>query len=104
MELMEETHPSYDFYPVNFKTADTGHAGVSRDRVYVTASHKDLSSCKFDPNSLKDKIADRMRGKVQTKPSDYFMAQVVEVQQEALQLAIRRGFNTDRNAVTCLTC
>jgi hypothetical protein len=90
MDMMEETHPSYDFYRVDFSTADTGHAGVARDRVYVLASHKDRSSCKYDPMSLKAMIADRMREKVQTRPSDYFMAQVVEVQQEALQLAIRR--------------
>ena len=90
MGMVEETHESYDFYQLYFSTSETGHSGVRRDRTYVIGSHKDLTSCKYDPQTMKDSISKRMRDTVQTVPSDYFMAQVIEVQQEAQQLAIKR--------------
>lgn len=40
---------------------------------------------------MKDMISSRMAQKGQTRPSDYYMAQMVEVQQEARQLAEKRN-------------
>lgn len=69
----------------------TGHGGAARDRTYVICSHKEKTSCKFDPHIMKDMISSRMKSKGQTRPSDYFMAQTVEVQQEAQLLAEKRN-------------
>ena len=91
MKMVQECHPSYDLYQLFFKTGDTGHSGAARDRTYVICSHKERTSCVFDPCHMKDIVAARMKQKVQTVPSDYFLATTVEVQQEACQLAIRRG-------------
>ena len=89
--MVQETHPSYDFYEMEWTTGDTGHSGVRRDRLYVIGNHQELSSCKYDPGVMKNVISSRMVRTVQTVPSDYFMAKTVEVCQEAQQLAVRRG-------------
>ena len=91
MGMIEETHPSYDLYQLFFSPKDTGHSGAARDRTYVICSHKEKTSCKFDPLEMKEYISNRMIAKVQTKPSDYFLASMVEVQREAEQLAIKRN-------------
>ena len=90
MGMVQETHPSYDLYQTFFSTSDTGHGGAARDRTYVIGSHGDRTSCKVDPEEVKDIISKRMKGKVRTVPSDYFMAQLVEVELEAQQLACKR--------------
>ncbi len=89
--MVAETHPSYDLYQLFFANSDTGHAGTARDRTYVICSHQDKTSCKYDPQIMKDIISSRMKRKVQTVVSDYFMASTVEVCQEAQQLAVKRG-------------
>ena len=90
MGMVEETHPDYDFYQLYFSNADTGHAGARRDRTYVIASNHKKTVCRHDPFLLRDAIADRMRRKVATLPSDYFCADRCEVQMEAIKLAARR--------------
>ena len=91
MEMMEETHPSYDLWQLQFQSRDTGHAGSARDRTYVLASHQDRTSCLFDPDELKGLISKRMQKKVETRPSDYFMASRLEVDLHAQAVARRRG-------------
>ena len=88
--MVQDTHPTYDIFQLFFETADTGHAGAARDRTYLLMSHHDKTSCKFDPMTMKDIISKRMRQKVQTRPSDYFMATWMEVENEAQQLAAKR--------------
>ena len=88
--MVQDTHPTYDIFQLFFETADTGHAGAARDRTYLLMSHHDKTSCKFDPMTMKDIIPKRMRQKVQTRPSDYFMATWMEVENEAQQLAAKR--------------
>ena len=95
MGMVEECHPSYDLWQLMFSTADTGHGGAKRDRTYVIGSHVDKTSCLYDPWEMKDIIADRMRSKVRTLPSDYFLAEQVEVDREAIQLADRRKVSID---------
>lgn len=95
MGMVEECHPSYDLWQLMFSTADTGHGGTKRDRTYVIGSHVDKTSCLYDPWEMKDIIADRMRSKVRTLPSDYFLAEQVEVDREAIQLADRRKVSID---------
>ena len=90
MEMVEQCHPSYDFYQLFFANGDTGHAGSARDRTYVIGSHTEKSSCYFDPLDCKQLITRYICKKVQTVPSDYFIAQQHEVQLEAEQLARRR--------------
>ena len=90
MEMVEECHPSYDFYQLFFTNGDTGHAGCARDRTYVIGSHAEKSSCYFDPEECKGLISAYMRKKVQTVPRDYFIAQQHEVRLEAQQIATRR--------------
>ena len=89
--MVSETHPSYDIFQLFFETADTGHGGASRDRTYLLCGHADLTSVTYDPETMLRTISNRMRKKVRTVPSDYFMAQTREVQQEAQQLAYRRN-------------
>ena len=91
MDMVSDTLPSYDIYQLFFSTRDSGHGGAARDRTYVICAHQDKTSCRFDPPVLKDAISKRMHRKGQTKPSDYFMAQLVEVRQEAERLAVKRG-------------
>ena len=91
--MVEETHPSYDLYQLFFSAKDTGHKGASRDRTYVIGAHQDLTSCKFDPHTMKDIISKKMISKVQTRPSDYFFATVPEVLQEAEKLALKRNIS-----------
>ena len=88
--MLEDTHPHYDFYQLMFSNADTGHAGSRRDRTYVIGAHSSKTTCRHDPYQLKDAIANRMRKKVATVPSDYFFADTFEVQQDAMQVAARR--------------
>ena len=90
MGMVEESHPDYDFYQLYFSNADTGHAGSRRDRTYVIASNHRRTVCRHDPWQLRDAIADRMRRKVATLPSDYFCADRCEVQMEAMKVATRR--------------
>ena len=90
MTMVEDTHPSYDLFQMMFSTADSGHAGAKRDRTYVICSHQEHTSCKYDPEVMLRVISQRMKSKVKTVPSDYFLATLCEVQQEAQQLAIRR--------------
>lgn len=90
MTMVEDTHPSYDLFQMFLSTSDSGHAGAKRDRTYVICSHQEHTSCTYDPEWMLSLISRRMKSKVQTVPSDYFLATIFEVQQEAQQLAIRR--------------
>lgn len=88
--MVEETHPSYDIFQLFFAPGNAGHQGTARDRTYLIMSHQEMSSCVYDPETMKNKVSKRMHSKVRTVPSDYFIGTVVEVQREAEQLAIRR--------------
>ncbi|CAK8995798.1 unnamed protein product [Durusdinium trenchii] len=80
---------------------DMSRAGKRKKRfgptnsIYMThgkyTEAKKLTSCIYDPDIMKDKIAKRVSGQVRTVPSDYFLAQQVEVELEARALAEKRS-------------
>ena len=104
MGMMIETHPNYDLWQIMVETADTGHRGSARNRTYVVASHREKTSVLFDPHDLHRTISSKMRKKVQTKPSDYFLADQLEVHLHAQEVARRRGikFRPGRSDLTYL--
>ena len=71
--------------------ADTGHAGVSRPRVYVLMCHKETGVVLADPVLLYQNIANKIGIYVRSRPRDYFVSSSREVELEAMSLASARG-------------
>ena len=90
MYMLEDVHPNYDFYQLFFETSFTGHGGAARTRTYVIGSRCDVSSCRSDPFEVQQFIV-KETGKFQTRPSDYCLADMLEIQMEAMHVAnVRR--------------
>ena len=89
MEMMQDVHPSYDMYQLFFDTTLTGHGGAARKRTYIIASRIGSTSCKADPFEVLDFVS-RETSKVQTRPSDYMLADWADVHLEAMKVANNR--------------
>ncbi|CAE7437357.1 unnamed protein product [Symbiodinium sp. CCMP2592] len=87
-ELME---PEYQLYPLYVAAADSGHAGVSRDRLYVIMRHVSTTDCLYDPLDLYVYIRQHITERVATQPCDYMIGSDEEVQLEAMSVASVRG-------------
>ena len=85
--LME---PDYQLYPLLMSAADTGHAGLTRQRWYVILRHVASTDCLFDPFDLYERIRGYISERVQTQPQDYMIASQEEILLEAAQEAIKR--------------
>ena len=85
--LME---PDYQLYPLYVSAADCGHAGVSRDRLYVILRHVSTTDCLYDPLDLYVYIRQYITERA-TQPRDYMIASEEEVQLEAMSEAGKRG-------------
>ena len=89
MDMVQDIHPSYDWYQLFFETSDTGHAGAARRRTYVIASLRDVTTCKMDPFDMHAAVV-KKTSVIQTRPSDYCLGDYLEVHLDAMQLANRR--------------
>lgn len=81
---------NYRIRVLHTDTADAGHAGASRERLYLILSHKDLTEEVFNPLELYESIRSTMRSQVATAPADYLLSSSDEVLREATFLARKR--------------
>lgn len=72
-------------------TYEVGHAGACRERVYVILAHKTRTSVLHNPNSLYEAIVAKIQKYAVTTPSDYFVADSLEIQMVANDLANTRS-------------
>ena len=80
----------YNIYPLYVDPQGTGHAGVSRRRVYVFLAHKKLVEMVVDAQKMYKKVTRTIEAHVHTRPRDYAVARPEEVLQEAEHVAFRR--------------
>ena len=86
-ELME---PDYQLYPIYASSQDCGHAGVSRERLYIILRHIQSTDCIYDPMDLYHHIKTYIMARAQTLPCDYMIATGQEILLEALATAQKR--------------
>ncbi|CAE7029452.1 unnamed protein product [Symbiodinium sp. CCMP2592] len=68
---------AYNIYPLQVKTDDVGHSGVSRSRLYIILASKQCQQI-MDPGQLYSSVAERNRGRFSTQPKDYIIADEFE--------------------------
>ncbi|CAE7032787.1 unnamed protein product [Symbiodinium sp. CCMP2592] len=71
-------------------TADVGHAGTSRSRLYLILFHKHRVVMTQDVQEMYSSIAAVLRDAIQTVPSDYIVSEPGEIDFEVQQLCITR--------------
>lgn len=82
----------YQIFKLPVCPADQGHAGISRDRIYLILTLKGKVTRVFDVNRMYSMVTAYITSKVQTKPSDYLVSDVNELKVEAARLAhVRRN-------------
>lgn len=81
---------AYHMYVLEVDAADSGHAGVSRPRIYILLSHLDTGVVLTDPVVLYQRVAKELAKRIHTTPSDYWCALDWEVEQEAMEMAAKR--------------
>ncbi|CAE7767922.1 unnamed protein product [Symbiodinium necroappetens] len=86
----------YNIYPLQVKTDDVGHCGVSRNRLYIILVSKECQQI-TDPVQLYNSVAERNRSMFSTEPKDYLLAPEFEVQCEAFETARVRGMTFRSN-------
>ena len=67
-----------------------GHLGVARDRTYLILTLKSQVVQTHDPKKVYQEVSNYISQKVQTRPSDYLVSDLWEVQQEGLSTARTR--------------
>ena len=77
---------TYNIYPLQVKTDDVGHSGVSRNRLYVILVSKQCQQI-MDPVQLYSSVAKRNHSRFSTQPKDYMIADEFEVLCEAFETA-----------------
>ena len=91
-------------YPIYVATSDAGHAGCSRDRIYILLAHKEkVEQLVPDVEKIYHQISASIRKHVATRPSDYLTATAEEVLMEAQLLAHRRRKQGKQLTVSGLT-
>ncbi len=81
----------YHIFRLSVCPADQGHAGVSRDRIYLILALKGKVTPVCDVNKMYSRVSAYIAGKVQTRPSDYLVSDVNELKAEAARIShVRR--------------
>ncbi|CAE7832180.1 desi2 [Symbiodinium sp. CCMP2592] len=83
MQMVQQTHPDYEWYQIFTEPGELGFAATSRARTYVIGAHKYKTVCLHDPFELHDAIKNRMAEYAQTTVSDYLVATEQEIIMEA---------------------
>ena len=81
----------YWIYLLYVDTHEVGHAGACRERVYCILAHKLRTSVLHNPKSLYDNIVSKIKKYAFTTPSDYFVADVMDIRMAAHDLANTRS-------------
>ena len=82
-------------------TADQGHRGVARERVYLILTHKWKVKEVVDPRELYLYVSKYLKTHIHTEPKDYAIAEPLDIHQEASELAwVRRGTTTISNVAS----
>ena len=88
MGMIEYLYGSqYTIHPLAISTADVGHSGTSRDRLYVILAHKDHLKQTCDVQCMLKHATHVLRKVVQTTPQDYLFASAQDKRLEALHVA-----------------
>ena len=90
MGMMQDCHPDHHFYQFFSSPQDFGYGGIARNRTWVIGSHKDRSTCLFDPYMLLEAICEAC-SQTYTEVKDYLVASDLEIKMEAIELARRRN-------------
>ncbi|CAK9059291.1 Uncharacterized protein SCF082_LOCUS31435 [Durusdinium trenchii] len=77
----------YDIFELFVDPEDLGHLGASRARLYLILAHKHKVVQKFDCRKMYEKISLAMKALVQTRPSDYYVAEPTDLKLEAERVA-----------------
>ncbi|OLP75886.1 hypothetical protein AK812_SmicGene44254 [Symbiodinium microadriaticum] len=83
MQMVQQTHPDYEWYQIFTEPGELGFTATSRARTYIIGAHKFKTVCLHDPFELHDAIKKRMKEYAQTTVSDYLVATEAEVVMEA---------------------
>lgn len=86
-DLLEE---HYVIIPVYVSPSDIGHDGSRRPRVYVYCSHRSTGRYLFDIHEAYNRISLKLKKYIHTRPRDYMVATMRDVQLEALRWADKR--------------
>ena len=88
MGMIEYLYGSeYAIHPLLISAADVGHAGTSRDRLYVILAHKHHVKQICDVQGMLQHTTHVLRKVVQTTPQDYLFANAQQKRLEALHVA-----------------
>ena len=74
MNMLQDSHPDYEWFQLYTKPAHVGFAATSRDRTYVIGCHTSRSVCLVDPFDMYDAIKASMEDYACTKVGDYLVA------------------------------
>ncbi|CAK9059311.1 Uncharacterized protein SCF082_LOCUS31441, partial [Durusdinium trenchii] len=77
----------YDIFELFVDPEDLGHLRASRARLYLILAHKHKVVQKFDCRKMYEKISLAMKALVQTRPSDYYVAEPTDLKLEAERVA-----------------
>ena len=80
----------YNITRIRCETADAGHSGAARTRVYLILAHKLRVQQVHDPEGMYCFISQRIREEIRTFPSDYMIAPKHEVVAEMANIAFKR--------------
>jgi uncharacterized Fe-S cluster-containing protein len=80
----------YRLYFFEIDLPDVGHSGASRARIYVIMAHRVRARVIGDPVALFKTIIEKLKGKLTTKPRDYFVASPAEIRLSTTDLAMTR--------------
>ena len=80
----------YDIHVLRCDPSDVGHAGASRERVYVILAHNSRTRMITCPKELYNKIAGVISKHIATRPRDYFVASHLDVRLAEEDLALSR--------------
>ena len=77
-------------YILQTDSADGGHSGSRRERVYVILAHKQRTELLQDPVRLYESVTNVIRENITTTPKDYLVSGRVDVLRAAQRLALKR--------------
>jgi hypothetical protein len=80
----------YHFVQLIVDAEDSGHSGVARERTYIMCWRKLRTTILNDPVELYNAITADVKKCVSTKPSDYYVADSVDIAMEAQSCASTR--------------
>jgi hypothetical protein len=81
----------YKIYPLYVQTADQGHTGSTRSRVYVVLAHRLRATMTFDIYDMYEAVSKHLEAHIRTKPSDYLVSSRQEVLLDAGDVARTRN-------------